>query len=784
MSAVKFVTEVVPGKTRVLVSHCHHPLAAEIISQLRNYPKVEVIPCHDPKEELQGERTWDIIIHLAGFGDPSLSETLSHTSTLHSLLDYSYAHRSKLILVIPSSQSPLPQTSLTLVSQYVKNFPLDYSVIEAGKSEEYRLPAEAIIRQFLYQHRAPRPTALHHPVPPVAPVSASPHPRMQPSLPVKRHKDRSFSWGKVVASLILIPVFVLAIQLIIYAASVKCAMESLVSAQLTPSLACAHIGIQVGKVLEFEIGFVPALETITDRLGLPPYETTQLLTRTADSLSLLHHLSQRVEAYISALSNQASGSSIDPASLTYQLVAINESLAYLQADMRALFLGTSSPPGYLTQAAYKIVSLRSLVSRSQNLLPDLSQFLGQDEKLEVAFIIQDNYELRPSGGVLNTIVLASIENGKISEVQFIPVSSADAQLKGIVETPDTFKLASHETQWYLKDANWDSEFSTSARQVVWFLEKEISRTPDVVIGLNLITLQEVMEVVGPVKVGPNKTNFTAKNFKDEYLKSIRPDGTDSVVTTELASAIYSKLKSLNGNQIERLSLVLIKQLESHQIVVAPISFHSTALDTIGWSGGLNAPLCADTVCASDYVYVIDSNVGGNKSDAYIEKNIKASIQIASDQINSVYDMTYRHTHNSTSWPSGNYQNFVRMYLAPGTRIDGVLINGNPLSVPQYSVVQERHLTSVQFPITVTPNSQTSIQIKANKPLTSATAFRYQLELPQQPGTRGIQKEITISYPSDWVATVYQQPSVASPGVVRYNTHAVSTQKFDIDFVRP
>ena len=83
--------------------------------------------------------------------------------------------------------------------------------------------------------------------------------------------------------------------------------------------------------------------------------------------------------------------------------------------------------------------VREKIEIARDLLPILPQVLGVKEKKSYLFLLQNNMELRATGGFIGSYALAIFENGRLLDFQVEDVYTADGQLKGHVEPPEPIK---------------------------------------------------------------------------------------------------------------------------------------------------------------------------------------------------------------------------------------------------------------------------------------------------------------------------------------------------------
>ncbi|MDD2225447.1 MAG: DUF4012 domain-containing protein, partial [Candidatus Shapirobacteria bacterium] len=125
----------------------------------------------------------------------------------------------------------------------------------------------------------------------------------------------------------------------------------------------------------------------------------------------------------------------------------------------------------------------NLVSKGMKILPEM---LGLDgRKREYLVLLQNEAELRATGGFIGSYAILSFQNGKLLNFEVKDVYEADGQLKGHVEPPIEIKNYLGEANWFMRDANWNPDFVKASADIQWFLSQEINKKVDGVIGINL-----------------------------------------------------------------------------------------------------------------------------------------------------------------------------------------------------------------------------------------------------------------------------------------------------------
>lgn len=150
-----------------------------------------------------------------------------------------------------------------------------------------------------------------------------------------------------------------------------------------------------------------------------------------------------------------------------------QQLSFVEGTIRAepalLETGKSLGFGYsdevLVEKIPEVKELMTKVRKGLSLVPDL---VGLYRKQTYLVLLQNNMELRPTGGFIGSFALLTFNKGQLLDFEVRDVYSTDGQLKGHVEPPTELKEHLGEAGWYLRDSNWDPDFPTSAARAAWF----------------------------------------------------------------------------------------------------------------------------------------------------------------------------------------------------------------------------------------------------------------------------------------------------------------------------
>lgn len=298
---------------------------------------------------------------------------------------------------------------------------------------------------------------------------------------------------------------------------------------------------------------------------------------------------------------------------------------------------------------------------------DLPSILGLDKSKTYLVLFENNMELRATGGFIGSYGLLTFGNGKLSDFTISDVYSADGQLNGHVEPPAPIKNYLGEANWWLRDSNWDPDFPTSAKRAEWFLDKEIGRGVDGVVSIDLEPIKEFLKINGPVYLTDYNTSIDDKNLFEKIQSEVQDNsfpGTyqKSSVLTALSRSIINDIGNLGiGKSVSLAGLLYNSLNERHiQIFLHNIDIQK-AISGLAWDGSVFIPDCGSN-CFSDLIGIVESNVGVNKANYFINRSIDTDIQFNNGYITKSLTLSLNNSANTNLGQSGKYKTYVRLLV--------------------------------------------------------------------------------------------------------------------------
>ncbi len=302
--------------------------------------------------------------------------------------------------------------------------------------------------------------------------------------------------------------------------------------------------------------------------------------------------------------------------------------------------------------------------------PLILSTLGGTQPRRYLIVFQNSAELRPTGGFIGSFAVLDIEKGEIKNLQVPPGGSYDLQgsLKKHVYAPLPLHIIN--TRWEFQDGNWFPDFPTSAQKLMWFLEKSQGPSVDGVIAINASLLPDLLSVVGPVELARGE-KLTAANALATVRENIdaahivaETKNKPKEILSEAAPAILSALKAGKSEFFLPLVTAVMKGLEHRDIqMYARDAALQKQIADFGWDGALR-----DNP-NGDFLSVIATNIGGQKTDALIKQTIDHQAKISDDgTVTVTVHITRSQERSSKALEDAPNISYVRAYTPFGARL--------------------------------------------------------------------------------------------------------------------
>lgn len=359
-------------------------------------------------------------------------------------------------------------------------------------------------------------------------------------------------------------------------------------------------------------------------------------------------------------------------------------------------------------------------------------------------LFQNNNELRASGGFIGSFAVIETSGGKVKNISFdTNIYKRDWQFtqNNTVEPPSILKNFCPDGKWQMRDSNWALNYPEAAKQVAWFYEQEGGAPVDGVIAIDATFFEEILKIVGPIKLPEYNTTITANDFfpdiqykiEKEYFsdprnitiyepKSILKDLAKNILPAfENKKNYYPLIKSVYNNLSQKHIMLNFNDQNAQDFVLEK-----------NWAGAV-----IDSG-DNDYLYLNYSNLGANKSSLKVKEEVRVQTQEKDNAL--INNLRIIRTHQGTSnWPDGDNRSYARILVPKGAKILSAAIDGKDI-LKDLTVEEINDKTQFSYWITTIVGTSKITEISYQLP-SNIDQKNYSFYWQKQAGTLGSTLEL-------------------------------------------
>ncbi|MFA5188531.1 MAG: DUF4012 domain-containing protein [Patescibacteria group bacterium] len=414
---------------------------------------------------------------------------------------------------------------------------------------------------------------------------------------------------------------------------------------------------------------------------------------------------------------------------------------------------------------------KQLIDHALPMLSVIPKVVGFDAPKSYLFLLQNNDELRPTGGFIGTYGVLKLQNGEILQFDTDNIYNLDGSTQHIIKEPAPLPIAKYLEQkdWALRDVNWAPDFPTTAKNALDLYKKEnlalidlkksgqkvsgekgaalvetIPYEPNLygVIAMTPEILGGLLKLTGPIVAGDMV--FTDSNYQDQlelmvgklYQELNIPISQRKGIIKQLADQIRVKLMALPLTKLPDILDVAFTALDQKQLIFYSLDsdLQKLILER-NWGGEIR-----DT--NDDFLMVVDSNLASLKTDQYVKRIISYGLKWQNGDLIGQVKITY-HNNADFTWKSTRLRSYTRVYVPLGSELvssSGAMENDkikDPSHQPgQVEVNQEFNKTYFGAFISIEPHETGVLSFDFKLPQRikdQINAGAYNLLVQKQPG---------------------------------------------------
>jgi len=451
----------------------------------------------------------------------------------------------------------------------------------------------------------------------------------------------------------------------------------------------------------------------------------------------------------------------------------------------------------LTALAPAIDDLRGFAAsfrdaaRLAELLPPLA---GYPEPRRYLILLQNNTEMRPTGGFIGTLGTVTVRDAEAVDLKAFDVYAIDGRAEATLATTPPAPLARYlaATKWFLRDANWSPDFPTAARKAVELWRQEGAEGEfDGVIAIDPTVGEDLLRIVGNVRVGGSL--FTPQNVTDEIEYQVEkgfdekglPVSQRKDILVALVDEVFRRVVALPSTDWQRAVDAFARALEEKHLMIASFDpVVAAAARAHNWDGAVR-------FASGDRLMVVDANLAALKTDSVVERSV--SYAIVPDRGGLLATVRLRYVNRgSFTWKTTRYRTYTRVFVPAGSELVGVtgaMMNDrilDPARRPGMAdIVDELGARSFGAFLSVEPGETRELVFTYRLPPAVVSSVRegdYTLLVQKQPGLIAVPLTLSLDFGKNLKsATPSEEPVQFGDSKYRIQTDLRTDREFGVSF---
>ncbi|MEK7112182.1 MAG: hypothetical protein AAB875_02540, partial [Patescibacteria group bacterium] len=221
-----------------------------------------------------------------------------------------------------------------------------------------------------------------------------------------------------------------------------------------------------------------------------------------------------------------------------------------------------------------------------------------------------------------------------------------------------------------------------------------------------------------------------------------------------------------------LSLKILSGLEErHTQIFLHNKSAQTAFSSLGFDGGVKIPSCAGN-CYSDWLGIVDANVGVNKANYFLERSALLSVYLDGQNLKRFLTISYRNSASPALGEAGRYKSYLRLLLPQGSSVNDVeftIGNSKESQAPEITEIRGRKEAGVLVEIPAGQTKEITFSWEEVSWLDFTQEGEYRLYVRKQAGSVGDRLGLIFFLPQGLGITTSPKLSLTQEDGYGYNT---------------
>lgn len=407
------------------------------------------------------------------------------------------------------------------------------------------------------------------------------------------------------------------------------------------------------------------------------------------------------------------------------------------------------PGQQIDLAKNTIDQVETFITKAQPLIKVLPDIMGESKDKNYLILIQNDKELRPTGGFITAYAYFKVSKGNIQSEGSQDIYALDASLRKQVAAPPAIQKYLQVGTFHIRDSNISPDYLASMHQFQDLYQSSTQKKDyDGIIAVDTRFVLAMLDALGPIEVAGTKYTtdkvdacacpqiiYELEKYADQPVAYEKDDRKG--IIGQLMQQMMAKTFAANKSQWPKILEAVLSSLQRKDIL---LYFNDAtaqqAAENVNFAGRLYN-------YDGDYLAINESNLGGAKSNLYVQEKVAVQIQKGKDGQNNKLTIEYKYPRRGDNCSlerksglclAGIYQDWIRIYVPKGAKITKASGSETP-----FAVSEDLGKTVFEGYFTLRPEGTAKIEIEYTVPL--KPSGQYKLLIQKQAGQPPISYDI-------------------------------------------
>ncbi len=321
------------------------------------------------------------------------------------------------------------------------------------------------------------------------------------------------------------------------------------------------------------------------------------------------------------------------------------------------------------------LSLQLDFRRLDNFLGAFINWLSSEDERRVLVLFENSSELRPGGGFIGSYADIAFVGGSIKSIEVHDINDADRKLEANIVPPKP--LQAIQKSWTIANSNWFFDSSISADKTIQLMEKSKMYAGkisfDGLIAVSPRVVSDILAITGPIDLPDRDLTINKDNFMMEIQNEVQAAQAKGVpskkILAELTPELLLKLDSLKTQDNRLAAKKLNEWVKNKDLIVYFKNIDiQNFLDFYGASGKVFE---IPSNFNGDYLAIPSANIGGGKSDLFIDQKVFFKTQLNSNGTASNHlEISRKHTAGKKDawWYRLPNESYIKIFTPPDSSL--------------------------------------------------------------------------------------------------------------------